>query len=92
MRIESIKHKRLKRLVTEGDTRIIEPERLTDMIAFINAAVRFDHLSSPPNFGFHPLTGDRAGEYGMTVTKKWRLTFTRVDDQTIADLDLEDYH
>jgi len=70
----------------------MEPDRLTDMIAFINAAVAFEHLSIPPNFGFHALTGDRAGEYAMTVTKNWRMTFTKVDDQTIANLDLEDYH
>jgi len=54
--------------------------------------VAFDHLSIPPNFGFHELTGNRAGTYAMVVTKNWRLTFTKVDDQTIADLDLEDYH
>ena len=92
MQIESIKHKALKRLVTRGDRRIMEPDRLTDMIAFISAAVTFDHLSIPPNFGFHALTGSRAGEYGMTVTKNWRLTFAKVDDQTIAELNLEDYH
>jgi proteic killer suppression protein len=28
----------------------------------------------------------------MTVTKNWRLTFVKIDDQVIADLDLEDYH
>lgn len=92
MQIESIKHKALKRLVTKGDRRIMEPDRLTDMIAFIDAAVTFDHLSIPPNFGFHRLTGNREGEFGMTVTKNWRLTFARVDDQTIANLNLEDYH
>lgn len=70
----------------------MEPDRLTDMIAFINAAVTFDHLSVPPNFGFHALTGDREGQFGMTVTRNWRLTFAKVDDQTIADLNLEDYH
>jgi proteic killer suppression protein len=70
----------------------MEPDRLTDMIAFINAAVAFEHLSIPPNFGFHALAGDRAGEYAMTVTKNWRMTFTKVDDQTITNLDLEDYH
>jgi Plasmid maintenance system killer protein len=59
---------------------------------FIDAAVVFDHLSIPPNFGFHALTGNRAGTYAMVVTKNWRLIFTKVDDQTIADLDLEDYH
>jgi proteic killer suppression protein len=92
MQIESIKHKGLKRLATKGDTRVMEAQRLTDMLAFIDAAVVFDHLSIPPNFGFHALTGDRAGEYAMTVTKNWRLTFTKVDDQTISNLDLEDYH
>lgn len=92
MQIESIRHKGLRRLVTKGDRRIIEAERLTDMIAFIAAAVVFDHLSIPPNYGFHALTGDRAGTYAMTVTKNWRMTFIKVDEQTIADLDLEDYH
>lgn len=92
MQIESIRHKGLRKLVTSGDRRIMEAERLTDMIAFIDAAVTFGHLSIPPNFGFHALTGDRAGGYAMTVTKNWRLTFTKVDDQTIADLNLEDYH
>jgi proteic killer suppression protein len=92
MLIESIRHKGLKRLATKGDTRVMEPERLTDMLAFIDAAVVFGHLSIPPNFGFHELTGNRTGTFAMVVTKNWRLTFTKVDDQTIADLDLEDYH
>lgn len=92
MLIESIRHRGLKRLVTKGDTRVLEAARLTDMIAFINAAVVFDHLTAPPNFGLHELTGNRAGVYAMTVTKNWRMTFTKVDDQAIGDLDLEDYH
>ena len=41
MIIEDIRHKGLKRLVTKGDRRVMEPDRLTDMIAFINAAVAF---------------------------------------------------
>lgn len=45
------------------------------MIVFMAAAVTFDHLSIPPNFGFHSLTGERADEYAMTVTKNWRLVF-----------------
>ncbi len=38
------------------------------------------------------LIGDRVGAYALTVTRNWRLTFTKVDERTIADLDLEDYH
>lgn len=62
------------------------------MLAFIDAAPAFEALQTPPNFGLHGLTGDRKGAYAMTVTRNWRLTFTKVDDETIANLDLEDYH
>lgn len=93
MEIASIRHKALRRLVEEGRTKgVMEAERLIDMIAFMVAADSFDELTVPPNFGFHPLTGDRKGRYAMTVTKNWRLTFTKTDDSTVADLDLEDYH
>jgi len=93
MEIESFRHKPLRRLFEQGRTRgIIEPERLRRMLAFIALAASFDEFHVPPNFGFHVLTGDRKGTFAMTVTKNWRLTFTKVDEQTIADLDLEDYH
>lgn len=62
------------------------------MIAFIVAAGSFNELATPPNFGFHPLSADRAGTFAMTVTRNWRMTFTKVDDTTIDNLDLEDYH
>jgi toxin HigB-1 len=62
------------------------------MLAFIDAAGSFDELGVPPNDGLHALTGDKAGRWAMTVTKNWRLTFIRIDDKTLTDLDLEDYH
>ena len=92
MQIESIRHKALRRLATKGDRRTMEADRLVDMLAFIDAATKFDDLSTPPNFGFHPLTGGRTGSFAMTVTKNWRMTFVKIDDQTIADLEVEDYH
>ena len=91
MEIESIRHKGLKRLFTRGDTRVMEAARLTDMLVFIANAPALADLETPPNFGFHALTGDRKGTYAMTVTRNWRLTFTASGD-VIADLDLEDYH
>lgn len=93
MEIESIRHKGLRRLFLDGAAKgLIEPARLIDMLNFIDIAADFDRLAEPPNYGFHPLTGDRRGTYAMTVTRNWRLTFTRIDDHTVADLDLEDYH
>lgn len=93
MEIESIRHKALRRLYLEGQTKgVIEPEWLIDMLAFIMSAASFDGLAEPPNFGFHALTGNRKRAYAMTVTRNWRLTFIKVDERTIAELGLEDYH
>ena len=93
MEIASIRHKALRKFAGTGKSKgLMETDRLQRMLAFIDAAESFDELDVPPNFGFHALTGDREGYYAMTVTKNWRLTFTIIDDRTIADLDLEDYH
>ena len=62
------------------------------MLAFIVAAESLEELSVPPNYGLHPLTGDRAGTWSMTVTRNWRLTFSINEEGALTDLDLEDYH
>lgn len=93
MEIESVSDKKLRRFIETGNAKgVIEPERIRKMVALILIARSIDDLSVPPNFGFHALSGDRAGTYAMTVTRNWRLTFTMADEHSIADLDLEDYH
>jgi proteic killer suppression protein len=44
-----------------------------------------------PGLGFHPLKGDRKGEYAITVTGNYRMTF-RFEKGDVLDLTLEDYH
>jgi proteic killer suppression protein len=91
--IESVAHKALRKFLETGKSRgVIEPRRIQLMIALLLNAESIEELNIPPNFGFHALSGDRAGTFAMTVTRNWRLTFRLVDDDTIADLDLEDYH
>ena len=93
MRIAGIRHKALRKLLESyGGKGVVEPERLLDMAAFILAAETFEDLATPPNYGFHALKGDRKGIFAMTVTSNWRLTFARIDERTIGELDLEDYH
>ena len=93
MEIESIRHRALRAFFeTDKSKGLIEAERIRRIFAFILIAENFDMIAVPPNFGFHPLAGDRKGEFAMTVTRNWRLTFRKFDDRTVADLDLEDYH
>ncbi len=95
MDIESIRHKALRRFFLEGNAKGLDGniiERLRKMLSFISNAGAFDELMFPPNYGLHPLTGDRVGTWAMTVTRNWRLTFVKIDDQTLAELNLENYH
>ena len=94
MDIESISHKGLRRFFETGNAKglVGDVNRLRKMLAFIDAAASFDELAVPPNYGLHELVGDKAGRWAMTVTRNWRLTFIKLDEHSIAELDLEDYH
>ena len=94
MDIESITHKGLRRFFETGNAKglVGDTARIRKMLAFIDAAASFNELAVPPNYGLHELVGDKTGHWAMTVTKKWRLTFIKIDEGTIAELDMEDYH
>lgn len=93
MEIENIRHKALRRFAETGVAKgLMQAGRIRDMLAFIAQAGSIDDLSTPPNFGFHALKGDRAGRFAMTVTRNYRLTFDVTKANAVADLDLEDYH
>lgn len=90
MDIDSISHKGLRRFFETGNAKglVGDVSRIRKMLAFIDAAGSFDELAVPPNYGLHELVGDKAGQWAMTVTKNWRLTFIKIDDITISELNL----
>ena len=94
MDFESISQKGLRRFFETGNAKGLagDVNRLRKMLAFIDAAASFDELAVPPNYGLHELVGDKAGRWAMTVTRNWRLTFIKLNEYSIAELDLEDYH
>ena len=94
MEIESIRHKGLRRFFETGNAKglVGDVDRLRKMLAFIDAAGSLDELRVPPNFGLHELVGGRKGQWSMTVTRNWRMTFGLNADGAIVDMDLEDYH
>jgi toxin HigB-1 len=44
-----------------------------------------------PGLGFHPLKGDRKGEFAVVVTRNYRITF-KFRAGEVFDVNLEDYH
>lgn len=95
MQIESIRHEALRRFAETGLSKGLpggSVDRLRRMFAYIDAIETVEELRVPPNFGAHQLTGDRKGEWTLTVTRNWRLTFRVNEAGAIEDMDLEDYH
>ena len=95
MQIEGIRNKALRRFAESGSTKGLPSgsvDRLRNMLAYIDAIETVEELRVPPNYGAHQLTGDRKGEWSLTVTKNWRMTFRVNEAGAIEDMDLEDYH
>jgi len=95
MQIDSIRHKALRRFAETGSPKGLPAgsvDRLRNMLAYVDAIEAVEELRVPPNFGAHQLTGDRKGEWALTVTKNWRMTFRVNAAGAIEDITREDYH
>lgn len=71
MLIDSIRHKALRSFAETGSTKGLPSasvDRLRNMLAYLTATAAKEELLTPPNFGAHRLTGDRKGEWALTVT------------------------
>lgn len=44
-----------------------------------------------PGYKFHVLKGDRKGEFAISVTGNWRITYQFVGEDAM-NVNLEDYH
>lgn len=91
--IRSFRHKGLKLLHEKGDRRRVSAE-LADKIERILA--RLDQAGEPgdmnlPGYRLHPLKGDLAGIWSVTVSGNWRVAF-RFEGGHADDVDLTDYH
>ncbi len=74
--IKRFRSKALK-LAFDGNTSKLIPnvaQRIVDVLDELNGATSLDDLRDLT--GFHELKGDRAGEYAITITANWRLTFS----------------
>ncbi|RAH95801.1 plasmid maintenance system killer [Acuticoccus sediminis] len=94
MRVRSIRHRGLRRLIEQNDDREIRSDqvrRVRNILSALIAAPDIDGMSGPPGWRIHQLSGDRAGTWSISVSGNWRITF-ELDGDVLCHLDLEDYH
>jgi proteic killer suppression protein len=91
--IRSFKHKGLRALYEKGTQAGVDAqhaERLRRILARLSVAKEPKDVNLP-GFGLHPLQGDRAGQWAVTVRANWRVTF-QFEGLDVVDVNYEDYH
>jgi proteic killer suppression protein len=61
-------------------------------LAVLRATDKFTQLYGHRALRLHPLKGDRAGQYAMTLTGNFRLIIEKIKEDKVRIMDVEDYH
>ncbi|MGE0008918.1 MAG: type II toxin-antitoxin system RelE/ParE family toxin [Parvibaculaceae bacterium] len=91
--ITSFRHKGLKLLYEKGDRRRIaaaHADKVERVLARLDAAIVPGNMDLP-GFRLHPLKGDLAGFWSVSISGNWRIVF-RFDGANACDVDMMDYH
>jgi proteic killer suppression protein len=91
--IIAFRHKGLKRLYEQGDRSKLPADmidKIETILAALDAATLPEHLDRP-SFRLHPLTGDRKGQWAVTVRANWRIVFA-FEGSNVIEVDFVDYH
>lgn len=91
--IKTFRHKGLQAFFEAGNKKGIQPHhapRLSRQLARLDAAKSADDMNVP-GWKLHPLVGDLAGHYSVTVNGNWRMTFMFEDGDAVL-VDYQDYH
>ncbi len=91
--IESFRHKGLARFFEDDDRRKVPPaqaEKIARILARLNEAITVQDMGLP-GYQLHPLKGEFARFWSVSVYGNWRIIF-RFQDGSAYDVDLIDYH
>lgn len=96
MDVFSIRHRGLRRLIEDDNPQFLRPDlvdRVRKIVATLVLAEGMDEFRAvaSPGWRVHQLVGERQGEWSVSVSGNWRITFVEENDR-ITQLNLEDYH
>jgi proteic killer suppression protein len=91
--ITSFKHKGLELFFTKASYKGIPAQywsRIERMLDRLDASKEAEDMDLP-GYKFHALKGDRKGEFAVSVTGNWRITYQFIGEDAV-NVNLEDYH
>jgi proteic killer suppression protein len=91
--IQSWANSATRQLAEDGKSKFrgLDAEAAEELLATLHAATALSDLSPLRSVGLHKLTGDRKGQWAMTVNGPWRICF-RFEDGHAWDVEIVDYH
>jgi len=92
--IRSWANSRTRRFYEDGKIskfRSLDSDAADELLAMLDAAESLKDLSPLKSVGLHKLSGDRAGQWAMTVNGPWRICF-RFEDGDAYNVEITDYH
>ena len=94
--IRSVYHRGLRRLIEEDSPRSLPPDLVGRVRNILTALLLADDLddffdNAPIGWRVHRLSGNRRGEWSISVSGNRRITFEE-ESGYINGLNLEDYH
>lgn len=65
-------------------------DKIENVLGVLDMALTIDDIDLP-GYRLHPLKGDLAGLWSVTIRANWRIVF-RFENGTALDVELIDYH
>lgn len=91
--IKSFAEKRTKALFETGKSRrwnSIARAAVRKLVQ-LDSVSSLDELNAPPGNRLEALRGDRAGQYSIRISDRWRICF-RWEHDGVYDVEIVDYH
>lgn len=92
--IKSFADKHTRDLFINGKSRRFHPNlarKTIRRLEYIALAIYLSDLKVPPSNRLHALSGDRKGQYAISINDQWRICF-RFENGNAYDVEITDYH
>ena len=92
--IKTFADKETQKLFINGKSKRLPPDligRALRRLEYIHYATTINDLKVPPSNRLHALTGDREGQYPISINDQWRICFSFIEGDAY-DVEIKDYH
>jgi len=92
--IQTFADRETQQLLVTGKSKRLPPDlvkRALRRLEYVDLAHELSDLKVPPSNRLHTLTGDREGQFSISINDQWRICFRFVDGDAY-DVEITDYH